>query len=155
MKTNTFALTFSAKQARVAIVRARFNEAVTGRMLDGCLKTLTERGLDRKSISVAEVPGSFEIPLVVQRFAEKGYDAIITLGCILRGETPHDRYIADAVIPRLQGISLEYNVPVILGIITPLDQAQADARSSGQGNKGVEAAMAALEMIQLLQTHEE
>ena len=149
MKVNTFSDELTGKGMKFAIVRSRFNQAVTDRMLEGCENTLTNSGAD--DIEVHEVPGSFEIPLAVQLLLKKGgYDAIITLGCIQRGETPHDRYIANAVIPALTKLSLDYSVPVILGIITPVTLEQADERSTGESNKGIEAAKAALELVQVL-----
>ena len=135
---------------KIAVVRSRFNEAVTGNMLTGCLSALREGGVSDEDIKVVEVPGTFEIPLAVQMVLNAGgYDAVITLGCVLRGETPHDVYICDAVIPKLQQLCLDYSVPVILGIITPITPEQAEARSTGEGNKGVEAARAALEMFNM------
>lgn len=149
MKTNTYK-DIKLEGAEIAIVRSRFNDVVTGRMLEGCLKTLEAAGIQRDAIHVVEVPGAFEIPLAADLLAGKGFDAVITLGCVMRGQTPHDRYISNAVIPKLTDISLQNQVPVILGIITPLDQAQADARSTGEGNKGVESAHAAIEMIEIM-----
>ena len=148
MKVNTFEDT-NLTDAKIAIVRSRFNEPVTQRMLDGCLDTLRAAGLKENDIEVFEVPGAFEIPLVANQLAKKDFEAVITLGCITRGETPHDRYISHASIEKLQDISLKHSKPIILGIITPLDQAQADARSTGENNKGIEAAKAAIEMIHL------
>ncbi len=153
MKTNTFTERQSVKGARIAIVRARFNETVTQRMLYGCLQTLEDAGMKEADIKTVEVPGAFEIPFAVNKLAQSGdYHAVITIGCVLRGETPHDVYISNAVIPELQKISLAHNVPVLLGIITPVNQEQAEARSSGEGNKGIEVAKAALEMIDLVRS---
>lgn len=152
MKVNTFNKDFDGGKAKIAIVRSRFNEVVTGRMLDACIETLKASNVQEDNISLTEVPGAFEVPIITQKYLkEGGYDAVITLGCVLRGETPHDVYICDAVIPSLTKMSLEYSVPVILGIITPVNQEQADARSMGEGNKGIEAAKAALEVIELMQ----
>ena len=148
MKVNTFADT-NLTDAKIAIIRSRFNEPVTQRMLDGCLETLKSAGLKEEDLEVFEVPGAFEIPFVADQLAQKDFEAIITLGCVMRGETPHDIYISQASIDSLQTVSLKHGKPVILGIITTLDQAQADARSTGENNKGIEAAKAAIEMIHL------
>ena len=150
MKVNTFEKEFDGSGLKIAIVRARFNQDYTDQMLDACVKTLKDAGVSEDSLTVVEIPGTFEVPLMVQSFAKKGgYDAIITIGCILRGETPHDVYLADAVIPSLTRISLDYSIPVILGIITPLTREQAEVRSTGDNNKGIEAAKAALEIVQV------
>ena len=138
--------------ANIAIIRSRFNEDVTGRMLDACIVSLKEAGLTDDKIHVIEVPGAFEIPLAAQAAAKKDYDAVITLGCVMRGETPHDRYISSAVINKLQDIAMDYSKPIVLGVITPLDQAQADKRSDGEHNKGVEAALSAVEMVHVMRS---
>ncbi len=152
MKVNTFSKEFNGENAKIAIVRSRFNEAVTGRMQDACIETLKASQVKEDSIEVTEVPGVFEIPTMVQHYLKKGgYDAVITIGCVLRGQTPHDVYICDATIPNLVNLSLAFETPVLLGVITPVTQEQADARSTGEGNKGIEVAKAALEMIELLQ----
>lgn len=152
MNTNKFSEELSGKGFKFGIVRARFNEDVTQRMLDACLESLKEAGVGDKDIEVIEVPGVFEIPLICQALAKKDHDAIITLGCVLRGQTPHDRYISSASIDKLQDLAMDYSKPMILGIITPLDQEQADKRSTGEQNKGVEAAMAALEMVTIMKS---
>jgi 6,7-dimethyl-8-ribityllumazine synthase len=151
MKVNTFSKEFNGEKAKIAIVRSRFNEAVTGRMLDAAVDTLKNSQVQEENINITEVPGVFEIPVMVQKYLkEGGYDAVLTIGCVLRGETPHDVYICDATIPNLVNLSLEYSVPVLLGVITPVNQEQADVRSTGEGNKGIEVAKAALEMIELM-----
>lgn len=155
MQTNKFSTKIDASDYRIAIVRARFNEEVTGSMLEGCLEVLKESGVKDKAIHSVEVPGAFEIPLMAQYLAEENYDAIITLGCVLRGQTPHDIYISTSVTNALQDIALDTNKPIILGVITPITQEQAEARSKGKHNKGVEAAHSALEMISILKKHSE
>ena len=151
MQSNTFSEQ-KIEGAKVAIVRSRFNESVTQSMLDTCIQALTDAGVLREDIQVVEVPGAFEIPLVVQSLAKKDYHAVITIGCVMRGQTPHDRYISSAVIDKLQDLAMDYSKPIILGIITPLDQEQAIARSSGEHNKGLEAALAAIEMIHVMKS---
>lgn len=151
MKTNTFSKKITGGGVRVAIVRARFNARVTNGLLRGCLEALTSARVPRKHIRVFAVPGSFEIPFVAARAARSGhYDVIITLGAIIKGETKHDEYIANAVSHALMSISIETGVPVIFGVITPNNLEQALARARGkETNKGWEAAMAAIEMAQV------
>src|SRR3989338_10411393 len=121
MKSNNFKPQ-SGAGLKLAIVRARFNEGITSGLLDGARKANQESGIRNQDVVVVEVPGSFEIPLQVQRLAkQKKFDAIIALGAIIKGETKHDEYIANAVIPALMQIGLQYDVPVMLGIITPLN----------------------------------
>ena len=149
MQVNTFSEDLNAKGAKVAIVRSRFNEAVTQRMLDAAIDTLNQAQVE--DTLIVEVPGAFEIPLVVNELAKSNeYDAIITLGCVIRGETPHDQYISNSAIMKIQDLMVEYSIPIVLGIITPLSQEQADARSTGESNKGIEASKAALEMLQIM-----
>lgn len=151
MQSNTFKEQ-NLVGAKMSIVRSRFNEPVTQSMLDGCIESLKNAGVKESDITIVEVPGAFEIPLAVQALAKKDSDAVITIGCVIRGQTPHDRYISQSVIQKLQDLSMDYSKPVILGIITPLDQEQAIARSTGEHNKGVEAAMAAIEMVQVMRS---
>lgn len=140
------------ENAKIAIVRSRFNESVTQNMLDACIESLKTAGLSDADISITEVPGAFEIPLAAQALAKQSFDAVITLGCVMRGQTPHDRYISHAVIEKLQDLAMDYSKPIILGVITPLDQEQAIARSSGEHNKGVEAGLSAIEMIHVMRS---
>ena len=106
MNTNKFAEGLNGEGFKFGIVRARFNEAVTQRMLDACLDILKQAGVKESDIELIEVPGVFEIPLVCQALAKKEHDAVITLGCVMRGQTPHDRYISSASIDKLFGLSL-------------------------------------------------
>lgn len=133
---------------RFGVVVARFNSAITDKLRDACVSTLESHGA---AVSVVPVPGAFELPLVARRLARtKKFDAVIALGCIIRGETPHDRYIAMEVARGLGQAALETDVPVLFGVLTPLTSRQARARSGkGSNNKGAEAALAALEMANL------
>lgn len=154
----------SAATGRYAIVVARFNETITRRLLDGAVETLTAHGVPSDQIEVAWVPGAFEIPLVARRMAAtRFYQAVICLGAVIRGETTHDEHINRAVSLALVKIGLRYGVPVIFGVLTCKTLEQANARSGGEagthgkdqpgsrvGNKGIEAAEAALEMVSLL-----
>lgn len=142
---------------RVAVVVSRYNETVTGRMLDGALFALTAGGVPRERIDVAWVPGAFELPLAADRLAAGGrYAAVICLGAIIRGETSHDRHIATAVGQGIEQTARRHGVPVPFGVLTCDTLAQAIARAAGgpadgfAGNKGAECATAALEMISLL-----
>ena len=142
---------------RVAVVVSRYNETVTGRMLDGALFALAAGGVPRERIDVAWVPGAFELPLAADRLAAGGrYAAVICLGAIIRGETSHDRHIATAVGQGIEQTARRHGVPVPFGVLTCDTLAQAIARAAGgpadgfAGNKGAECATAALEMISLL-----
>lgn len=137
---------------RFGIVVAKWNEAITRKLLDGAVATLREHGVADDAIDVAWVPGSFEIPLVAQRLAESGrYQAVICLGAVIRGETTHDQHINRAVSTAFCQIALATNVPVLFGVLTCETMEQAIHRSGGNvGNKGVECAEAALQMVGLL-----
>ena len=136
--------------ARFAIVVSRFNKPVTEGLLKGAQDALVEQGA--KNVTVFWCPGAFEIPLLAKRLAHSGnYDAIITLGAVIKGETYHFEVISDSVVNALQLVALESKIPVCLGVITPYTAAQALYRSDpDQGNKGAEAANAAIEMIRLM-----
>ena len=135
---------------RVAIVKSRFNEEVTSRLLASCLKTFKAEGFTEAQLKVVEVPGGWEIPWAVQELAKTNlYSAVVTLGCVLKGETPQNDHLARSLVQSLHRISLETRVPVILGVITPNTGKQALARTKGKMDRGHEAALAALEMIAL------
>jgi 6,7-dimethyl-8-ribityllumazine synthase len=137
---------------KFGLVVSRFNEFITSKLLSGARDALTRHGVADDGVEVAWVPGSFEIPLVAQRMADsKRYDAIITLGAVIRGGTPHFDYIAAEVTKGVAHVGLESDVPVILGVITADTLEQAIERSgSKMGNKGFEAATQAIEMANLL-----
>jgi len=143
----------TAPAGRLAVVVARYNESITGKLLQGALETLRARGVPDESVEVAWVPGAFEIPLVADRMAGSGrYRAVICLGAVIRGETSHDRQINRAVSLALMNSGLHWGLPVLFGILTCDTLEQAIHRSGGsQGNKGSECAAAALEMVDLLQ----
>ena len=134
------------------IVVAKWNEAITRKLLDGAVSTLARHGVKDEAIEVAWVPGSFEIPLVAQRLAASGrFAAIICLGAVIRGETTHDQHINRAVSTAISQIALAEDVPVLFGVLTCETMEQAIHRSGGNvGNKGVECAEAALHMVGLL-----
>jgi 6,7-dimethyl-8-ribityllumazine synthase len=137
---------------RVAIVVARFHEAVTAKLLDGALEGLRARGVDPDAIDVAWVPGAFEVPLVARRFATTGaYDAVICLGAVVRGETAHFELVAHEAARGTSDVARDTGVPVIFEVLATDTLAQAEARAGGaEGNRGWVAAEAALEMADLV-----
>lgn len=141
-----------AKGVRFGIVVSRFNDFITSRLLDGALDALIRHGADEKDIEIVKVPGSFEIPMVAKTMARKGiYNAIICLGTIIRGATPHFEYVAAEVSKGIASASMETGVPISFGIITSDTIEQAIERAgSKSGNKGWDAAMTAIEMAQVI-----
>ncbi len=137
---------------RFAIVVAEWNRSVTGKLLDGAVATLREAGVPDDHIDVAWVPGSWEIPLVAQRMAASArYAAVLCLGAVVRGETSHDQHINRGVSLAISQIALQFDLPVLFGILTCESMEQALDRAGGKhGNKGSECAEAALHMIGLL-----
>jgi len=154
----------TASDGRFAIVVARFNQSITARMLDGAVQTLVAHGISDGQIDVAWVPGAFEIPTLAARLAAAGrHVAILCLGAVIRGQTTHDQHINRAVSIALAELGMQYKMPLIFGILTCQTLEQAIARSGGcvsttgkddvqahLGNKGVDCAEAALEMVNLL-----
>jgi len=143
---------FSIDGARFAIVAARFNAVITDALLDGAAATLAEHGVPDDHVSVVQVPGAFEIPITAKRLAASGrYEAIIALGAVVRGATPHFEYVAGECARGVSRVALAENVPVIFGVLTTDNDEQARERAGGkEGNKGCEAALAGLEMVTLL-----
>ncbi|MGD9142073.1 MAG: 6,7-dimethyl-8-ribityllumazine synthase [bacterium] len=138
------------RKKRFGIVVSRFNEAVSARLLDGALDCLKRHNTDDKAIDVAWVPGSFEIPFAARKLAAGRYDAVIALGALIRGATPHFDFIAAEVSKGVARASEQHDVPVIFGVITADSMDQAMERSGGKGgNKGWDAAISALEMADL------
>ncbi|MCS7224569.1 MAG: 6,7-dimethyl-8-ribityllumazine synthase [Armatimonadetes bacterium] len=142
----------SAEGLRFAIVVSRFNSLVTTRLLDGALDGLVRHGAVKETIRIAWVPGSFEIPLTAKKLAMKGeFDAIICLGCIIRGDTPHFEYVAAQAARGVLQVGLDTGVPTIFGIVTAETLDQALDRAGGKaGNRGFDAALSAIEMANLL-----
>ncbi len=142
----------TAKGFAFGIVASRFNEFVTARLLDGALDALRRHGADEDKITVARVPGSYEIPLVAKKMAASHqYDAVICLGTVIRGATPHFEYIAGEVAKGVAMVGLETGVPVVFGVLTTDSIEQAVERAGTKaGNKGFDAACAAIEMANLL-----
>ena len=137
---------------RVALVCSRFNELVTERLLNGASEGLLRHGVDEGSITIAWVPGAFELPLVALRLASSGeYDAVVCLGAVIRGATAHFDYVAGGAATGIASLALETGIPVIFGIITTETIEQAIERAGTKmGNKGFEAAVSAIEMADLM-----
>jgi 6,7-dimethyl-8-ribityllumazine synthase len=152
MSVRTFSGTPEGADRRVGVVTARFNESVTAKLLEGALAGLSKHGVAPECIDVVWVPGAFEIPVVVRRLARTGaYDALICLGAVIRGETAHFELVANEAARGIAQVSLETGVPIIFEVLATETLAQAEARAGGaHGNKGWEAAEAALEMAGLL-----
>tara|TARA_B100000809_G_scaffold196332_1_gene195807 strand:+ start:990 stop:1451 length:462 start_codon:yes stop_codon:yes gene_type:complete len=140
----------------VAVVVSRYNTAITNRLLEGALETLAEEGVAEEDIHVAWVPGAWELPVAVQRFARRDeIKAVICLGVVIQGETTHDRFINQQVSGSLGRLALEYDLPVLFGVLTCQTLEQALNRAGGSmGNKGSECANAALEMMGLFEVIE-
>jgi 6,7-dimethyl-8-ribityllumazine synthase len=143
--------TLDAKGSSFAIVISRFNSFISDRLLSGALDALQRHGASPDDISVVWVPGSFEIPPIANKLAlSKKFDAVICLGALLRGETPHFEYLSSTVTKELGAIGMEVNIPVINGVLTCNTMEQAvDRAGLKTGNKGFDAALAAIEMIAL------
>jgi 6,7-dimethyl-8-ribityllumazine synthase len=141
----------SAKGFRFAIVASRWNDAIVSRLIDGARDALAKSQADKNAIEIFRVPGSFEIPLCALKAAESGkFDAVICLGVIIRGETPHFEYIASETARGIGAAALKTGVPLLFGIITADNIEQANARAvDAADNKGFEAAMAAVELVNL------
>ncbi|NSW95408.1 MAG: 6,7-dimethyl-8-ribityllumazine synthase [Bacteroidales bacterium] len=142
-----------ASQMRFGIVVSDWNSNITGSLLSGAINTLKKHGASDKNIFVRHVPGSFELTLGAQLVAENlEVDAVICLGCVIQGETPHFRYICESVTRGITQLNLDYNLPFIFGVLTTDNMQQAIDRSGGRlGNKGDEAAVTAIKMIALQQ----
>jgi 6,7-dimethyl-8-ribityllumazine synthase len=149
---NTIQGNLNSTGLKFAVVASRFNDFVTNRLLGGALDALERTGAEDSNVTIIKVPGSFEIPLAAKKLATaKKYDAVICLGTLIRGETPHFEYISSEVTKGIAAVSLEAGIPVILGVLTADNMEQAiDRAGLKSGNKGFEAAMAAVEMANLL-----
>ncbi len=143
---------FNGEKIKVGIVGGRFNEFITSKLISGAQDALIRHGVKEENIDLAWVPGAFEIPLVAQRMAKtKKYDAIITLGAVIRGATPHFDYVCSEVSKGVANVSLQHEMPVIFGVLTVNSIEEAIERAGTKaGNKGFEAGMGAIEMINLL-----
>lgn len=142
----------SASGIKFGIIVTRYHEFITSKLLSGSIDCLKRHGASENNISVAWVPGAFEIPVTLKIMAEsKKYDAIICLGSVMKGETSHNEYITSEVIKGVAKVNLDLNIPVAFGVITPDTLEQAIERAgTSQGNKGWEAALTAIEMTNLM-----
>jgi 6,7-dimethyl-8-ribityllumazine synthase len=142
------------KDLKFAIVVGRFNEFIGSRLLDGALDALKRHGVGEEDVHVAWTPGAFEVPLVAKKLADSGrYNAIICLGAVIRGSTPHFDYVAGEVAKGIAKINLDSGVPVVFGIVTTDSIEQAIERAGTKhGNKGWQAAVSAIEMANLMKT---
>ncbi len=142
----------SAEQFRIGIVAAKFNEQVTSKLLNACVDTLTARGVREENMNVVRVPGAFEIPLVARAMAKSGrVDAVICLGAVIRGDTPHFEYISAEVSRGIGQAALDTDVPIIFGVLTTETVAQAVVRADTKKfNRGGEAAKSAIEMVMVM-----
>jgi len=134
---------------RLAVVVARFNARVTSRLYDGCRDELAARGLELDTLTTVEVPGCFELPIVAKELAASGrFDAVVCLGAVIRGDTPHFDYVSSETASGLQRAALDTGVPVVFGVLTTDNEEQAAERVGGsEGHKGRDAALTAIEMV--------
>ncbi len=137
----------------IAIVASNFNRNIVDRLYNGAISTLEKNGISEEEIKIIRVPGAFEIPVTVKKLLnKKQYDVIITLGVIIRGETPHFEYIANECAHGISQLAIKTGIPIIFGVLTVDNREQAMDRSGNTGkNKGVEAAQAALDMVDILE----
>jgi 6,7-dimethyl-8-ribityllumazine synthase len=143
---------FSPPQGRFAIVAARFNAAIVDRLVEGALEGLQRHSVDETNIDVVRVPGSFEIPAIAQKLGHSGkYAAVICLGAVVKGDTDHYEYVSSGATNGILQAGLNCGVPIIFGVLTCTTMEQAMDRAGGKaGNKGLEAALTAVEMVNLL-----
>jgi len=151
-KITEFEGKLTVRGARFALLVARFNSFVVESLLEGAIDALKRHGADEKDLHIVRVPGAFEMPLVAQRLAASGnYDAIIALGAVIRGGTPHFEYVAGECTKGLAQVGMQHDIPVAFGVLTVDTIEQAIERAGTKaGNKGVEAALSAIEMVNLL-----
>ena len=151
MSTQTFEGNLVVKSERYAILVSRWNDLITSRLLEGSIDSIVRHGGSREQIDIIWAPGSYELPLVSQKLAKSGrYQAIIALACVIRGGTPQFDYVASEVTKGLANVSLDTGVPVSFGVLTTNSIEQAIERAGTKmGNKGTEAALAAIEMVRL------
>lgn len=143
---------FTATNARVALVATRFNDFIVDRLVSGARDALVRHGVAEEALTLVRVPGAWELPVVAHQLAaSKDYDAIVALGCVIRGGTPHFEYVAGECAKGLGQVATQTGVPVAFGVLTTDTIEQAIERAGTKaGNKGAEAALSALEMISLL-----
>ncbi len=150
--TKVYEGVLNAKGLKFAIITSRFNSFITQQLVEGAKDTLIRHGCSENSIELVKVPGAYEISFAVKKmFETKKYDAVIAVGAIIRGETPHYDYLSSEVTKRLVDLSIQYDIPVASGIITTENLEQAIERAGSKaGNRGSEAAISAIEMANLV-----
>ena len=135
---------------RIGIAVSEWNSGITEKLFEGAKKALLENGVKEKNILRKNVPGSFELPLAAQFFCQTNTDAVICVGCVIHGETRHFEFICQAVALGIKDVSLKYNKPIVFGVLTTDNLQQAKDRAGGKhGNKGIEAAISVLKMLEL------
>ena len=151
MSITTFEGNFSAEGGKYCIIASRFNSFIVDQLEAGAIDTLVRHGANKADIHLVKAPGAFELPLIAQRVAAlQKYHAIIAVGAVIRGGTPHFEYLAGECVKGLAGVSLQYNVPISFGVLTVDTIQQAIERAvTKAGNKGAEAALSAIEMVSL------
>jgi 6,7-dimethyl-8-ribityllumazine synthase len=149
---NTIEGRLSAEGFRFAIIMSRFNDFISSRLVDGAMDALLRHGADDEKLLLVKVPGAFEIPFAAKKLSQSGrYDAVICLGAVIRGATPHFEYVASEVSKGIANVALESDIPIAFGVLTTDTLEQAIERAgSKSGNKGYQAAMAAIEMVNVL-----
>lgn len=152
MPIRTIEGTLDIRKARFCLVAARFNSFIVESLLSGAVDTLKRHGADEADITIVRVPGAFEMPLVLEKIAVKGgYDAIVALGAVIRGGTPHFEYVAGECVSGIAQASLKHGIPIAFGVLTVDTIEQAIERAGTKaGNKGAEAAISAIEMVNLM-----
>ncbi|MEI6857594.1 6,7-dimethyl-8-ribityllumazine synthase [Psychrilyobacter sp.] len=150
----TFEGNFNGKNIRVGIVCGRFNEFITSKLLGGAKDALVRHGVSAENIDIAWVPGVFEMPLIAKKIVEtKKYDAVIALGAVIKGSTPHFDYVCAEVSKGIATVSMDSGIPVIFGVLTTNTIEQAIERAGTKaGNKGFDAGVSAIEMVNLIKT---
>lgn len=145
---------FTGNNIKVGIVCARFNEFIVSKLLGGAVDALKRHGVEEETIDVAWVPGAYEIPLIAKKMAEsKKYDAVITLGAVIKGSTPHFDYVCAEVSKGVASVSLETGLPVVFGVLTVNNIEEAIERAGTKaGNKGFDAGVTAIEMVNLIKS---
>ncbi|EGV51860.1 6,7-dimethyl-8-ribityllumazine synthase [Candidatus Endoriftia persephone] len=152
MAINTIEGSLVVENARFCVVAARFNSFVVESLVDGAIDTLKRHGAKEEEITLVRLPGAFEMPVLLEKLAQKGeYDAIIALGAVIRGGTPHFDYVAGECVKGMSQVSLKHGVPIAFGVLTVDTIEQAIERAGTKaGNKGAEATLSAIEMVNLL-----
>lgn len=154
MAPTQFEGSFEGAHLRVAVIASRFNEAIVERLVEGAIECLSSHGVPDEYVSVVWVPGAFELPVTAKRVAASGgVDAIVCVGAVVRGDTPHFDYVAGEAARGITNAALETGVPITLGVLTTDNLEQAEERAGGAvGNKGFESALAAIEMANLFES---